>query len=235
MRYTPDAGFSGTDTFDYTVDGRQRRQRHRHRHRDRVTRPASLETPDDTFEGSSLDTCRWNAIVAEDATKYRVADGRLVLTTTPGEIYQGGTGKSNLVLQSADHAGEDWTIETHADVTKLDGGYSQAGLMAYGDDANYVKIVVISDDGRSAPNRVELRSEVEQRDRRDEPAAGAPDPGRDRPDRHEAPPRRRRARTYTGEASFDGGETWVDLPRAVDNAMTGAALRRLRRRRAAGG
>ena len=26
VRYTPDAGFVGTDTFDYTVDGRQRRQ-----------------------------------------------------------------------------------------------------------------------------------------------------------------------------------------------------------------
>ena len=33
--------------------------------------------------------------------------------------------------------------------------------MAYGDDANYVKLVAISDDGRSAPNRFELRSEVD--------------------------------------------------------------------------
>ena len=126
-----------------------------------MTETCDLATPDDTFEGSALDPCRWNAIVAEDPDTYRVADGRLFITTTPGEIYQTGTGKANLVLQSADHAGEDWTIETTADVSGLDGGYSQAGLMAYGDDANYVKVVAISDDGQSAPNRFELRSEVD--------------------------------------------------------------------------
>jgi PKD repeat protein/type 1 glutamine amidotransferase len=219
VRYTPDAGFVGTDTFDYTVtDGNGGSDTGTVTVT--VTEACDLETPDDTFEGSSLDTCRWNAIVADDATKRRVADGRLVLTTTPGEIYQGGTGKSNLVMQSADHAGEDWVIETHADVTKLDGGYSQAGLMAYGDDANYVKIVVISDDGRSAPNRVELRSEVNNVIVGANPQPELPIPaGTDLTDM-----RLRLTKvgtTYEGEASFDRGATWVDLPRAVENAMTG--------------
>ena len=218
VRYTPDAGFVGTDTFDYTVaDGNGGSDTGTVTVT--VTEACELETPDDTFEGSSLDTCRWNAIVADDATKRRVADGRLVLTTTPGEIYQGGTGKSNLVMQSADHAGEDWVIETHADVTKLDGGYSQAGLMAYGDDANYVKIVVISDDGRSAPNRVELRSEVNNVIVGANPQPELPIPaGTDLTDMRLR--LTKAGTTYEGEASFDGGETWVDLPRAVDNAMT---------------
>ena len=218
VRYTPEAGFVGTDTFDYTVaDGNGGSDTGTVTVT--VTEACELETPDDTFEGSSLDTCRWNAIVADDATKRRVADGRLVLTTTPGEIYQGGTGKSNLVMQSADHAGEDWVIETHADVTKLDGGYSQAGLMAYGDDANYVKIVVISDDGRSAPNRVELRSEVNNVIVGANPQPELPIPtGTDLTDMRLR--LTKTGTTYEGEASFDGGATWVDLPRAVDNAMT---------------
>jgi cytochrome c len=218
VRYTSDAGFAGTDTFDYTVtDGNGGSDTGTVTVT--VTEACELETPDDTFEGGSLDTCRWNAIVAGDPTKRRVADGRLVLTTTPGEIYQGGTDKSNLVLQSADHAGEDWVIETHADVSKLDGGYSQAGLMAYGDDAHYVKLVVISDEGKATPNRVELRSEVDNVIVGSNPQPELPIPaGTDLTDMRL---RLTKAGTaYEGEASFDGGETWVDLPRAVDNAMT---------------
>ena len=165
VRYTPDAGFSGSDSFDYTVeDGNGGSDTAS------VTvtvfEDCDLDTPDDTFDGTALDECRWNGIVAEDATKYRVADGRLVLTTTPGEIYQTGTAKSNLVLQSPDHAGTDWTIEAAADVTGLDGGYSQAGLMAYGDDANYVKIVAISDDGQHGSEPVRAAVRGQQRDRR---------------------------------------------------------------------
>ncbi|GAA5116469.1 hypothetical protein GCM10023339_25180 [Alloalcanivorax gelatiniphagus] len=217
VRYTPDAGFSGSDTFDYTVeDGNDGS--------DTATvtvtvfEDCGLETPDDTFEGDTLDTCRWNAIVAGDPTKRRVEDGRLFVTTTQGEIYQTGTGKSNLVLQSADHAGEDWTLETHADVSKLDGGYSQAGLMAYGDDANYVKVVVIADDGRTAPNRVELRSEVNN------VIVGTnPQPELEIPAGTDLTDMRFRltkaGTTYSAEASFDGGDTWVELPRPVENPM----------------
>ncbi|MDZ5661737.1 ThuA domain-containing protein [Nocardioides sp. S-58] len=217
VRYAPDDGFAGSDTFDYTVaDGQGGTDTGTVTVT--VTEACDLETPDDTFEGDALDTCRWNAVVAGDPTKRRVADGRLFVTTTPGEIYQSGTGKSNLVMQSADHAGEDWTLETHADVSSLDGGYSQAGLMAYVDDANYVKVVVIADDGRTAPNRVELRSEVDNAivGTNPQPELAIP-AGTDLTDMRL---RLTKAGTaYTGAASFDGGATWVDLPRAVDNAM----------------
>ena len=217
VRYTPDAGFSGSDSFDYTVeDGNGGSDTAS------VTvtvfEDCDLDTPDDTFDGTALDECRWNGIVAEDATKYRVADGRLVLTTTPGEIYQTGTAKSNLVLQSPDHAGTDWTIEAAADVTGLDGGYSQAGLMAYGDDANYVKIVAISDQDRTAPNRFELRSEVNNVivGTGTQPEIAVP-AGADLTD-----VRLRLVKagnTYTGSVSFDGGATFVDMPKTVDNPM----------------
>ncbi len=216
VTYTPDAGYTGTDAFDYTVtDGELT---------DTatvtvtVTEACDLATPDDTFEATALDRCRWNAIVAEDPTTYRVADGRLFVTTTPGEIYQGGTGKSNLVLQSADHAGADWTIETVADVGNLDGSYSQAGVMVYGDDANYVKIVAISDQDRTSPNRFELRSEVNN-----VIVGGDPQPEIAVPAGADLSAVRLRLQkagtTYTGSVSFDGGTTFVDMPRTVTNAM----------------
>ncbi|WP_139984516.1 ThuA domain-containing protein [Nocardioides litoris] len=216
VRYTPDAGWTGTDTFTYTVgDGELT---------DtatvtvRTSAPCGPTSADDAFDGAELDRCRWDAIVAEDATKYRVADGRLYLTTTRGEIYQTGTGKTNLVLQSAGRAGEDWSMEATADVSGLDGSYSQAGLMAYGDDANYVKIVAISDQDRPTPNRFELRSEVGNvivgSDPQPEVAVPA---GADL-----TKVRFRLAKTgtsYAGAVSFDGGTTWSAMPRTVENAM----------------
>ena len=118
-----------------------------------------VQGPGDEFTGTSLDKSRWNAIVADDPTKYAVGNGALTVTTTAGEIYQGGTGGGPILLQAADHAGADWVLETKLTNT-LDGGYSQGGMMAYGSNDDYVKINAISDDGQGRVNRLELRSEV---------------------------------------------------------------------------
>jgi PKD repeat protein len=117
---------------------------------------------DDQFDGSTLDTERWNAIVRGDPATREVANGQLTITTEPGDIY--GTPNSdplpkNFILQSAEHAGADWVIETKLSGT-IDGGYGQGGLIAYGDDGNYVKFDAISDAGNTRINRLELRSEV---------------------------------------------------------------------------
>ena len=54
------------------------------------------------------------------------------------------------MLQTADHAGADWVIETSVDVTQItQGGYEQGGLMAYKDDDNYVKFDPVSDPGNT--------------------------------------------------------------------------------------
>ncbi len=95
----------------------------------------------------------------DDATRYAVADGALTVTTVPGEIYRAGTGGGTLLLQSADHAGADFVLETTLSGT-ITTGYSQAGIMVHADDDNYVKFNAISDDGANRINRVELRSEV---------------------------------------------------------------------------
>ncbi|MDA0137112.1 ThuA domain-containing protein [Solirubrobacter sp. CPCC 204708] len=116
--------------------------------------------PGDSFDGSSLNADRWNAIAHDDPTKYAVANGALTVTTTAGEIYQGSTGGGPLILQAADHAGSDFVLETKLTNT-LDGGYSQGGILVYGDDNNYVKLNAISDDNNAnRVNRLELRSEV---------------------------------------------------------------------------
>ena len=51
-------------------------------------------------------------------------------------------------------------IETHIDAATISGGYEQAGLLVYADDDNYIKYDIISDDGQTVLNRLELRSEV---------------------------------------------------------------------------
>ena len=51
-------------------------------------------------------------------------------------------------------------IETKVDAIELSGGYEQAGLLARVDDDNYVKFDILSDDGQTALNRIELRSEI---------------------------------------------------------------------------
>ncbi|HEX5979935.1 MAG TPA: ThuA domain-containing protein, partial [Thermoleophilaceae bacterium] len=114
---------------------------------------------DDQFDGSSLDTARWNAIERDNPSAYSVGGGELTITTEPGDIYTGDTNPppNNFILQSADHAGADWTIETKLSGT-IDGGYGQGGLMAYVDGSNYVKFDAISDADNTRINRIELRS-----------------------------------------------------------------------------
>ena len=116
----------------------------------------------DQFDGATLDTDRWNAIVNDNPEAYEVSGGALRITTEPGDIYTGDTvpPPNNFILQSADHAEADWTIETKVLGGALDGGYSQGGLMAMQDTDNYVKLDLISDQGQTAVNRIELRSEV---------------------------------------------------------------------------
>ena len=218
IKYTPDAGFVGVDTFSYTIsDGNGGTDTGTVTVTVNDPQCGPLTTPDDPFDGTSLDKCRWNAVVAEDPTKYSVADGGLNLTTTRGEIYQGNTDKSNLIMQSASHANEDYVLETKIDVSGLDGGYSQGGIMAYGSDANYVKIAPIADDwtGFQRVNRIELRSEV------NDTVANGPDI-EVTAEQAENPIWLRLTKTgttYKGEVSFDG-QTWQEMASTVSNPMS---------------
>jgi regulation of enolase protein 1 (concanavalin A-like superfamily) len=124
--------------------------------------PCECVARGDEFAGGALDKTRWNNIVREDAALYNVAGGSLNVTTVNGDIYEDGdpAPTRNFFLQTPDHAGEDWVIETRVDGRQLSDGYEHAGLLAYVDDDNYVKYDIISDQGNTIPNRIEMRSEV---------------------------------------------------------------------------
>lgn len=115
----------------------------------------------DEFNGATLDGCRWNAIVRQDPSAYRLAGGQLQIDTSKGDIYgTPNTDPKNFILQKAP-AG-DWTIETKVDGSAFNQAFQQGGLIAYGDDDNYVKLDYITDNapGSAVTRRVEFRSEV---------------------------------------------------------------------------
>ncbi|WP_436759233.1 ThuA domain-containing protein [Streptosporangium sp. V21-05] len=117
--------------------------------------------PSDEFNGSSIDTCRWNAIVRGDSSAARVTGGNLEIDTQTGDIFgTGNTAPKNFILQTAPSG--DWTIETKVDGSALNEQYQQGGLIVYTGDDDYVKLDYVVDNtaGSAVSRRIELRSEV---------------------------------------------------------------------------
>ncbi|WP_329107176.1 ThuA domain-containing protein [Micromonospora sp. NBC_01699] len=177
--------------------------------------PAGPVVPSDEFTGTSLDKCKWNAIVREDPTGYRVTGGGLQIDVPNGDIYgAGGTPPPNFILQNAP-AG-DWTIETRVDGSQFNEQYQQGGLIVYGDDDNYLKLDYIVDNqpGQTLVRRVEFRSEI---------AAAVQDPQPNGANITGGIWHLRLAKagnTYTASYSANGTD-WTALP-ALTNAAVGA-------------
>lgn len=90
----------------------------------------------DEFKSSSLSSA-WS-VVREDKSDWTLADGALVITTSEGDITQSGNNASNIFLQSAN---SDWTADTRLSLSAAPGLPAQnAGLLAYQDDDNFVKL-----------------------------------------------------------------------------------------------
>nr|WP_239160435.1 ThuA domain-containing protein [Virgisporangium ochraceum] len=123
--------------------------------------PAGAVDPSDEFTAPALDKCRWNSIVREDATKYRIADGALTIDVPNGDIYTtNNTGPTNFILQTAPNG--DWTAQTKVDGSAFNEQYQQGGLLVYLDDDNYLKLDYIVDNAAGQPvsRRIEYRSEI---------------------------------------------------------------------------
>jgi cytochrome c len=173
---------------------------------------AGAPSPNDEFDGTALDTCRWSTIVRPDPAATRVAGGNLELDTTVGDIYgTGNTGPKNFMLQTPPSG--DWTVETKVDASALNEQYQQGGLIAYLDDANYVKLDFVTDNaaGSAVSRRIELRSEVGDVIQDPQPQVGSLTQGvwwlR----------LVKQGNTYRGFYSADG-TAWTDLGQAVTNA-----------------
>ncbi len=177
--------------------------------------PAGPIDPSDEFTGNALDKCRWDAILREDPSAYRVSGGKLHIDVPNGDIYgTDNTGPTNFILQNAPNG--DWTMETKIDGSLLDEQYQQAGLMVYGDDDNYVKFDYVVDNqaGQPVTRRIELRSEIGG-------TIQNPQPGAENLTSAEWYLRlARNGDTFTGSYSADG-TTWTALTE-LTNAAVGA-------------
>lgn len=72
--------------------------------------------------------------------------GSLVITSAKGDITDENSNAENILLQSAN---TDWTIETKMVCSRKPSGFSQnAGILAYQDDDNFVKLVYRASIGR---------------------------------------------------------------------------------------
>ena len=98
----------------------------------------------DDFAGDSLDD-RWTWVRPPDPSSWSVRDGTLQLATSPGQLVEGDNTAPVLTLPAPDG---DFVAETtvRLDVPATGAGYdaAQAGLVVYGSDDSYVKLVHVA-------------------------------------------------------------------------------------------
>ena len=82
-----------------------------------------------------------------DPSGYEQADGKLTLPAAHGDFFAAGANNNpNMILQPAPSG--PWTMETRMTFVPNE-NYEQAGLLVYGDDANYVKADLVHSGGRA--------------------------------------------------------------------------------------
>jgi regulation of enolase protein 1 (concanavalin A-like superfamily) len=107
---------------------------------------ATPQAPSDEFTGNALNLCRWTDIVRHEPAGYTVAGGNLTLPAAHGDFFAAGPNTNpNIILQPAP-AGA-WTATTRLTFNPNE-NYEQAGILVYGDDANYVKADYVFANGR---------------------------------------------------------------------------------------
>ncbi|MFD9740037.1 ThuA domain-containing protein [Umezawaea sp. NPDC059074] len=112
--------------------------------------PGCLSGRSDAFGDAQLDRARWT--VVRENQDLRVAGGALHIPTALGEIYgsDNSTPVPNLVVQPMPSG--PWQATTKVSLVARD-AYQQAGLVLYGDDDNYAKMVLSAAGANDAANR----------------------------------------------------------------------------------
>ncbi len=114
----------------------------------------------DDFVGDALDTTRWNRSVRVDQAM-TVANGTLNIPITATDIYQNTNTAPNIVLQDLPAGAFEITTKVTLPATK---GYQQGGLIIYGTDNNYLKLVYsgrsTAAGGSKAANVIQFAKEV---------------------------------------------------------------------------
>ena len=119
---------------------------------DRSTHHASQLRPDrpagilwhEPFEGDAFSSA-WTWIRPPDPSTYRVQSGSFVMDTQAADLFESSNNASILARPAAE---DNWMVETKVRLSVPAEGccfnYVQAGLVAFDDDDNYVKLVHVS-------------------------------------------------------------------------------------------
>ena len=103
--------------------------------------------PNDEFNGTALDPCKWTEIIRPDPNGRRVEGGNLVLPAAHGDFFAAGANNNPNILLQQPPSGP-WTATTRMRFAPNE-NYEQAGLVVYGDDANYAKLDLVYANGRA--------------------------------------------------------------------------------------
>ncbi|MFW2514679.1 ThuA domain-containing protein, partial [Demequina sp. SO4-13] len=111
----------------------------------------------DDFTGDQLDTQRWDGSVRLNQ-EVSVVDGHLVIPASLTDIYQDTNDTPNIILQ--DLPAGSWQATAKVTIPAR-AQYQQAGLVVYGDDDNYTKMVIQARDESAAGRIFQLANEVD--------------------------------------------------------------------------
>ncbi|MFD4421091.1 ThuA domain-containing protein [Agromyces sp. NPDC058484] len=118
--------------------------------------PGEPVVPNDEFDGTALDGCRWAQSVRYDSNNAKVADGHLKITTQPGDINGANpVSPRNFILTEAPEG--DWVATTKFKAP-LEHRWQLAGLLMWADDDNYVKADVVATNNPGAA--LDLKAEM---------------------------------------------------------------------------
>ena len=96
------------------------------------------ESVSDEFNGGAVDS-RWEWIRENKSThSLSKKAGSLTITSETGGVLEGTNNAKNILLQSANN---DWTIETRLVCSRTPSQPENAGILAYQDDDNFVKLM----------------------------------------------------------------------------------------------